>query len=438
MMRGMFAAISGLAVHQNMLDVTANNIANVNTIGYKSERTSFEDALSQLQKGSSAPTATSGGTDAEQIGLGVRLGSINNVMTAGAVQTTGNPYDVAIQGDGFFRVVADPTTLGGTPTYMYTRAGNFTTDANGDLVTNDGDYVVGFKFDSSGNPLTGAANETKITIPAGSQSVTIGQNGIVSVTDSAGAVTKVAIISLAQFPNNAGLERVGGNNSGRHEQLRRRDGEHRRHERPRHAHAGRDRDVEREPRPGVHQHDHGRARLPGQQPCHLHRRRDAPGAREPEALVRLRRGRRLTRRPRHRFQPRRPPTPKGPGVIAVHRITQPDHELYVNPDLIQVIEANPDTVIVLANGTRFVVSETAAEVAELVRQWRASIVVRSRAPLPRDRPPGRLRPPRRRGRAAPRNRLRRLNLEPCGPIICKQNATRCHGRRRSPRRNGTT
>ena len=213
MMRGMFAAISGLAVHQTMLDVTANNIANVNTIGYKSERTSFEDALSQLQKGAASPTATSGGTDAEQIGLGVRLGSINNVMTGGAVQTTGNPYDVAIQGDGFFRVVADPTTLGATgASYMYTRAGNFTTDANGDLVTNDGDYVVGFKFDSSGNPLTGAANETKITIPAGSQSVTIAQNGTVSVTDSAGAVTKVAVISLATFPNNAGLVRVGGNN----------------------------------------------------------------------------------------------------------------------------------------------------------------------------------------------------------------------------------
>ena len=213
MMRGMFAAISGLAVHQTMLDVTANNIANVNTIGYKSERTSFEDALSQLQKGAASPTATSGGTDAEQIGLGVRLGSINNVMTGGAVQTTGNPYDVAIQGDGFFRVVADPTTLGAAgASYMYTRAGNFTTDANGDLVTNDGDYVVGFKLDVNGNPLTGAANETKITIPAGSQSVTIAQNGTVSVTDSTGAVTKVAVISLGTFPNNAGLERVGGNN----------------------------------------------------------------------------------------------------------------------------------------------------------------------------------------------------------------------------------
>jgi flagellar hook protein FlgE len=212
MMRGMFSAISGLTVHQTMLDVTANNIANVNTIGFKSERASFEDALSQLEHGSSAPTATMGGTDVAQVGLGVRLGSINNVMTAGAVQTTGSSLDVAIQGDGFFRIVADPTTLGGTPDYMYTRAGNFTTDANGDLVTNGGQFVVGFKLDASGNPLTGAANETKITIPPGSQSVTIAQNGTVSVTDSAGAVTKVAVISLATFPNDAGLQRVSGNN----------------------------------------------------------------------------------------------------------------------------------------------------------------------------------------------------------------------------------
>jgi flagellar hook protein FlgE len=212
-MRAMFSAISGLTVHQTMLDVTANNIANVNTIGFKSERASFEDALSQLEHGSSAPTATMGGTDVAQVGLGVRLGSINNTMTAGAVQTTGNSLDVAIQGDGFFRVVADGSQLGsGTPSYMYTRAGNFTTDANGTLVTNDGDSVVGFTFDSSGNPQTGAANETPITIPPGSQSVTIAQNGTLSVTNSAGVVTKVAIISLATFPNDAGLQRVSGNN----------------------------------------------------------------------------------------------------------------------------------------------------------------------------------------------------------------------------------
>ncbi len=212
MMRGMFSAISGLAVHQTMLDVTANNIANVNTIGFKSERASFEDALSQLEHGSAAPTTTHGGTDVAQVGLGVRLGSINNIMTAGAVQTTGSALDVAIQGDGFFRVVDDGSTLGGTSNYMYTRAGNFTTDANGDVVTNAGAYVVGFKLDSSGNPLTGAANETKITIPPGSQSVTVAQNGTVSVTDSAGVVTKIAVISLATFPNDAGLQRVSGNN----------------------------------------------------------------------------------------------------------------------------------------------------------------------------------------------------------------------------------
>jgi flagellar hook protein FlgE len=213
MMRGMFSAISGLAVHQTMLDVTANNIANVNTIGFKSERVSFEDALSQLEHGASAPTATSGGTDVAQVGLGVRLGSINNVMTAGAVQTTGSALDVAIQGDGFFRLAADGTQLGSTgASYMYTRAGNFTTDADGNLVTDDGDYVVGFTLDTNGNPQTGAANETKITIPPGSDSVSISQNGTVSVTDSAGNVTKVAVISLATFPNDAGLQRVSGNN----------------------------------------------------------------------------------------------------------------------------------------------------------------------------------------------------------------------------------
>jgi flagellar hook protein FlgE len=220
MMRGMFSAISGLAVHQTMLDVTANDIANVNTIGYKSERVSFVDALSQLQHGASAPTPTMGGTNAAQIGLGVRLGSIDNIMQAGAVESTGNALDVAIQGAGFFRVVADGSQLGGTANYLYTRAGNFATDANGDLVTENGDYVVGFKLDIAGNPLLGAANETKITIPPGSQSVTIGQDGTVSVVDSGGNVTKVAVMSLATFPNDAGLQRVSGsmweatNNSG--------------------------------------------------------------------------------------------------------------------------------------------------------------------------------------------------------------------------------
>jgi flagellar hook protein FlgE len=215
MMRGMFAAISGLKVHQTMLDVTANDIANVNTIGFKAERTTFKDALSQLQRGASGPAATLGGTNAAQIGLGVQLGSISNLMSSGAIQSTGNPLDVAIQGDGMFRLVQDPGTLGssgtGTPGYLYTRAGNFDTDANGDMVTGDGYYLVGYTLDSTGQPQVAAANETKITIPADSQSVTIGQDGIVTVVDASGNVTKLASISMAKFPNEAGLQRAAGN-----------------------------------------------------------------------------------------------------------------------------------------------------------------------------------------------------------------------------------
>jgi flagellar hook protein FlgE len=208
----MFAAISGLKVHQEMLDVTANDIANVNTIGFKSERTSFKDALSQLQHGASSPTGTLGGTNAAQIGLGVQLNGIDNEMQSGAIQSTGNPLDVAIQGDGMFRLVQDPNTLGtGTANYLYTRAGNFTTDANGDLVTGEGYYVVGYQLDPNGVPQVGPGTETKINIPASSQSVTIGQDGVVTVVDATGAVNKIACISLAKFPNEAGLQRVAGN-----------------------------------------------------------------------------------------------------------------------------------------------------------------------------------------------------------------------------------
>jgi flagellar hook protein FlgE len=206
MMRGMFAAISGLKVHQMMLDVTANDIANVNTIGFKAERTSFKDALSQLQRGASAPSSTLGGTNSAQVGLGVQLNGIDNLMGSGAVQSTGNALDCAIQGDGFFRITDDPATFGNI---LYTRAGNFSRDANGDIVTPEGYYVVGYTID----PVTGAptATETTINVPANTKSVTIGQDGIVTTIDPAGVVTQVAAISMAKFPNNEGLERVSGN-----------------------------------------------------------------------------------------------------------------------------------------------------------------------------------------------------------------------------------
>ena len=144
MMRGMFAAISGLKNHQVMLDVTANDIANVNTIGYKSARTTFKDSLTQLQRGASGSTGANGGTNAAQVGLGVGLGSIDNLMTGGALQATGNPLDVAIQGEGFFKVAQTvPPALPAAGTEQYTRAGNFTTNTAGYLLTQEGFYVMG-------------------------------------------------------------------------------------------------------------------------------------------------------------------------------------------------------------------------------------------------------------------------------------------------------
>jgi flagellar hook protein FlgE len=180
MMRAMFSAISGLRVHQAMLDVTANDIANVNTVGFKGERTSFKDALSQMQKGASAATATMGGTNAAQVGLGVQMSSIDN------------------QGDGWFRVTDDPTAFS---RIYYTRAGNFSRDANGDLVTPEGYYLVG---------RTSGGADTKITVPPTVDSANVGQNGDV-ITVTAGVSTVVATINLAKFPNDNGLQRMSGN-----------------------------------------------------------------------------------------------------------------------------------------------------------------------------------------------------------------------------------
>ena len=212
MMRSLFAAISGLHAHQTMLDVTANDISNVNTVGYKSSTVSFKDALSQLESGASAPGTSLGGTNAQQIGLGVQIGSISNNMGAGAIQSTGNPLDLAIQGDGFFRV-APIATPGAPPTFgtvEYTRAGNFTTDANGNLVTQDGNYVIGHLATAQGPPPVFGATDSNLQIPAGATSVSIGQDGVVSYIDAAtGSTMTLGQITLATFPNESGLESVG-------------------------------------------------------------------------------------------------------------------------------------------------------------------------------------------------------------------------------------
>jgi flagellar hook protein FlgE len=207
MMRGMFAAISGLKNHQVMLDVTSNDIANVNTIGYKSARTTFKDSLTQLQRGAAGTAGTNGGANAAQIGLGVQLGSIDNLMQSGALQSTGNPLDVAIQGDGFFRVgLSAAPAAPAAGNVEYTRAGNFTRNQAGYLVTQDGYYVVGRTASGGGGA------DTLLPIPAGATNVAIGQDGSVSyIPAGGGARVTSGYLSLATFPNAAGLERAASN-----------------------------------------------------------------------------------------------------------------------------------------------------------------------------------------------------------------------------------
>jgi flagellar hook protein FlgE len=137
MLRSLFSGISGLRSHQTMMDVVANNIANVNTTGFKSSNVIFEDTLSQIIRSAGAPGAGIGGTNPAQIGLGVQVGAIQTNFLQGSAQTTNKPTDLLIQGDGFF-VLKDGNEQ------VYSRAGAFTFDTDGYLVNSDGNYVQGF------------------------------------------------------------------------------------------------------------------------------------------------------------------------------------------------------------------------------------------------------------------------------------------------------
>lgn len=162
MMRSMFSAISGLRAHQTWMDVIGNNIANVNTTGFKVGRVRFTDILSQLVRGASGPTEQRGGINPLQIGLGAVVGAVDTIHTQGALQLTGKPSDLAIQGDGFF-VVSD-----GSQT-LYTRDGAFDIGSDLRLVNpSNGFYVLGWQADANGNVDT-AGPVGPITIPIGQQ-----------------------------------------------------------------------------------------------------------------------------------------------------------------------------------------------------------------------------------------------------------------------------
>ncbi len=197
MIRSMWSAVSGLRNHQIYLDVTGNNIANVNTHGYKSTRAVFEDSLSQIVRNAASPNTDGGvgGMNPTQIGLGVRLGQILGNFTQGGLQVTNVPTDMAIQGDGFFVI-----ERGGEQ--FFTRNGAFSLDKEGWLVTSDGSYVL------AGDGALGS----RIQISAEQYSSwQVSPNGtITGFNADTPEGEEIAVIALAKFNNPPGLERVGG------------------------------------------------------------------------------------------------------------------------------------------------------------------------------------------------------------------------------------
>jgi len=162
MMRSLFSGVSGLKNHQTRMDVIGHNISNVNTYGYKATRVTFQDMLSQTISGAAKPEENRGGVNPKQVGLGMTVASIDRLFTQGSLQTTGNQTDVAISGDGFF-IVADGDKR------LYTRAGTFGLDRDGNLVNPaNGLKVQGWMavMDANGQKIVRANGQTEdIVVP---------------------------------------------------------------------------------------------------------------------------------------------------------------------------------------------------------------------------------------------------------------------------------
>ncbi|ATP39357.1 flagellar basal body rod protein FlgG [Solibacillus sp. R5-41] len=257
MLRSMYSGISGLKNFQTKLDVIGNNIANVNTYGFKKERTIFKDLISQTQSGASGPSAARGGVNAIQVGLGSQLAAIDTVHNPGSMQTTGRGLDLAISGDGFFMVAdsaaeeaptpedmedltANPLIGAGFTNTQYTRAGNFYMDKFGYVVNGDGKYLVGVPNDTlyaevdpdatsesdadradasqgtdnlyvDGEITPENGEVAPLRIPTNAQSMSIGQDGSVYYVDVNGKLQFAGQALLAKFPNASGLEKTGSN-----------------------------------------------------------------------------------------------------------------------------------------------------------------------------------------------------------------------------------
>lgn len=159
----LYTGISGLNAFQSQIDMISNNIANAGTVGFKAQRMTFTDAFYQTQQAGSGPSANSGGTDSQQLGVGVRIGSVDTLFAQGGLETTGVNTDLAINGDGFFIL----NNTGGTGTPTYTRNGGFSINTQGTLYDpSSGLAVMGYMANSAG-VVTSTGTPGVITLPIG-------------------------------------------------------------------------------------------------------------------------------------------------------------------------------------------------------------------------------------------------------------------------------
>ncbi len=190
MMRALWSAASGMVAQQLNVDTIANNLANVNTAGFKRFRVDFQDLLYQTIRVPGAPAAEGVMIPTGlQVGLGVRPAATTRIFSQGTFQHTGNPLDLVIEGEGFFQVLLPDGSK------AYTRAGSFKLDSDGNIVTADG------------YPL-----EPPISIPADAIDISVGADGSVAVTLAGQSEPQtIGKIELARFPNPAGLSSIGHN-----------------------------------------------------------------------------------------------------------------------------------------------------------------------------------------------------------------------------------
>ncbi len=189
MMRALYTAATGMEAQQYNIDTISNNIANVNTTGFRANQARFQDLIYQTLRNPGTPVGPTVVPVGQNVGLGVQIGSSEKTFTQGTLMQTSNPLDLAIQGDGFFQVTLPDGTA------AYTRDGSFKRDANGSLVTADGYFL---------NP--------QITVPSSATAVQVGADGTVSAQIPGQQQSQtLGQISIVRFTNAAGLAPLGQN-----------------------------------------------------------------------------------------------------------------------------------------------------------------------------------------------------------------------------------